>query len=53
MCTGRRGIGLTYNKRTRREGPAGPEEQQALEEGLAMTADQALELALQVAARVT
>jgi predicted ATPase len=46
------GIGLTYNQRTRLEGPAGPEEQRALEDGLAMSADQALELALQVAARV-
>ena len=47
------GIGQTYNQRYRLDGPADPDEQKALDEGLAMSADQALELALNLASRVS
>jgi tetratricopeptide (TPR) repeat protein len=45
-------IGLAYNQRDRLDGPQTPDEQKALDEGLAMDADQALELARDLAARV-
>jgi predicted ATPase/class 3 adenylate cyclase len=45
-------IGDTYSQRDRQDGPAGAEEQQALDEGHAMTTDQALELVRELAARL-
>ncbi|HXA42986.1 MAG TPA: adenylate/guanylate cyclase domain-containing protein [Candidatus Solibacter sp.] len=45
-------IGLTYNQRYRQEGPQTPDEQKALDDGLAMSADDALELARDLAARL-
>ena len=45
-------IGDTYSQRTRQDGPASPEEQQALAEGRAMEPDAALELARELATRV-
>jgi predicted ATPase/class 3 adenylate cyclase len=46
------GIGQTYNQRVRQEGPSTPDEQKALDEGLAMSAEDALELAHDLAGRV-